>query len=229
MASYLLTDNCSIDAGPITTDESSKADPYGILGSFDTPCAFISFSTAPTNKKPVIFDTGASSLAITYDNDDFDGPLTVPKGNLCLGGMANGLKIEGVGSVTWTSSNGDQEDVCVCGMAYNVPKAKARLLSPQRVFDAFTGIQGQYEGDHSSFRLYLDGCTSLIVEYDNRNLLPIGYATIGAVSSSSQHTPQMIVSLMDDQNENMTGGQKLLLQWHNRFGHLNFPSVQRIL
>ena len=41
--------------------------------------------------------------------------------------------------------------------------------------------------------------------------------------------PQMNLTLVDDQNQNLTGGQKLLLQWHNRFGHLNFPSVQRIL
>jgi hypothetical protein len=30
-------------------------------------------------------------------------------------------------------------------------------------------------------------------------------------------------------NQNLTGGQKLLLHWHNRFGHLNLPAVQQIL
>ena len=52
-------------------------------------------------KHAVIFDTGAS-LGITFDREDFDGPLTIPDGNLRLGGMAQGLKIEGVGSVNWT-------------------------------------------------------------------------------------------------------------------------------
>ena len=40
---------------------------------------------------------------------------------------------------------------------------------------------------------------------------------------------QMNLSIMDDQNQNMTGGQKLLLHWHHKFGCLNFPAVQRIL
>ena len=38
-------------------------------------------------RKPVIFDTGAS-LGITFDKNDFDGSLTVPEGDLHLGGMA---------------------------------------------------------------------------------------------------------------------------------------------
>ena len=88
--------------------------------------------------------------------------------------MANGLKIEGVGSVTWTFSNSKGDDVCVRGLAYYVPKATARLLSPQRLFDASTGMQGRYEGDQESFRLYLQGSPPLIVEYDDRNSLPIG-------------------------------------------------------
>ena len=51
------------------------------------------------DRQPVIFDTGAS-LAITHDKSDFSGPLTLPKTDLRLGGMANGLKIEGVGPIT---------------------------------------------------------------------------------------------------------------------------------
>jgi hypothetical protein len=41
--------------------------------------------------------------------------------------------------------------------------------------------------------------------------------------------PQLDLTLMDESNQNLTGGQKLLLHWHNRFGHLNLPAVQRIL
>jgi hypothetical protein len=29
---------------------------------------------------------------------------------------------------------------------------------------------------------------------------------------------------MIDENQNISAGQKLLLQWHFRFGHLNFPA-----
>ena len=40
---------------------------------------------------PIIFDTGAS-LAINHNKPDFDGLLLLPKGDLCLGGMANDLE-----------------------------------------------------------------------------------------------------------------------------------------
>ena len=181
---------------------------------------------APTHlRKPVIFDTGAS-LAITPDKLDFDGPLTVPKGDLRLGGMANGLRIEGVGPVTWTFANSDGTEVRIRSMAYHVPGAKARLLSPQRLFDPTTGVRGKYEGDHNSFRLYIDNNETLTIEYDDRNSLPIGYAIIGDISSSP--SPQMNLTLHDESNQNLTAGQKLLLHWHQRFGHLNLPAVQRI-
>jgi hypothetical protein len=50
-----------------------------------------------SSRHPVIFDTGAS-LAITPHQTDFTTSLTLPPGDLRLGGMANGLKIEGIGS-----------------------------------------------------------------------------------------------------------------------------------
>jgi hypothetical protein len=120
-----------------------EAEAYGLLGYFNEPCAFMTFVDTTKDKKPVIFDTGAS-MAITHNKSDFDaGPLTIPKGDLRLGGMANGLKIEGLGSsVTRTFANDENEDVCFKGMTYYyVPQAKARLLSPQtRTFDAWTGM-----------------------------------------------------------------------------------------
>jgi hypothetical protein len=68
----------------------------------------------------------------------------------------------------------------------------------------------------------------LIVEYyDDRNSLPIAYAMIGPVPPMIQD-PQLNLSLLHDDNQNLTGAQKLLLQWHCRFGHLNMPSVQRL-
>jgi hypothetical protein len=177
-----------------------------------------------TGRHPVIFDTGAS-LAITPFKSDFTSALTIPPGDLRLGGMANGLKIEGTGSVTWLFKNGVGPDVSVTSMAYYVPGAKARLLSPQRLLDL--DPEGKYEGDSFSFRLQLTNQPLLTIEYDDRNSLPIGYALIGAEIDASLQ--QSNIAILDDANQNMTEGQKLLLHWHYRFGHLNLPSVQRIL
>ena len=189
--------------------------------AYGRACAFMSFGADP-NKKPIIFDTGAS-LAITPDEKDFNGPLSIPSGDLRLGGMANGLRIAGMGTVTWTFTNPDGSEVQITGQAYHVPGAKARLLSPQRLFDGGKAT-GCYEGDNMSFRLKIDGCHPLIIDYDDRNSLPIGYAVIGPTFEV-----QANITLIDDANQNLTAGQKLLLHWHNRFGHLNLPAVQRIL
>lgn len=76
-------------------------------------------------------------------------------------------------------------------------------------------MTGTYEGNKTSFRLRING-SELIVDDDDRNSLSIGYAVIGAIPEA-----QVNLAVMDDAKQNLTGGQKLLLHWHNRFGHLN--------
>jgi hypothetical protein len=110
--------------GPTIVTSSDDEQHHALVGKFDGPCAFMHFNT--DERHPVIFDTGAS-LAITHDKFDFSGPITLPKTDLRLGGMANGLKIEGIGPITWTFSNGAEAPMTVTGMAYYVPQAKARL------------------------------------------------------------------------------------------------------
>ena len=147
-------------------------------------------------KKPIIINTGALLAITTPDKSDFDGPLSDPNGDLRRGGMANGLQIEGMGTVTWTFKNPDGTQVRIQGLPlYYVPGAKVRLLSPQRLFDG-TNITGNYEGNNDSFHLHIKGCDPLVIKYDDRNSLPIRYATmIGATIE-----PQMNIALMDDSN-----------------------------
>ena len=83
-----------------------------------------------------------------------------------------------------------------------MPNVKARSLSPQQLFDS--DVQGHYGGDGNSFRLFLNNNTPLIVEYDECNSFPIAYAQIGA-------SPQLILALYNENNQNLTGGQKILL------------------
>ena len=50
------------------------------------------------------------------------------------------------------------------------------------------------------------------------------------MTSSPTISPhQANLTLLDEANQNIMAGHKLLLNWHSRFGHLNFPAVQRIL
>ena len=209
--------------GPTTFNRGLTDEMFTLLAS--DPYALISIGGG--HRQAVIFDTGAS-LGITFDKDDFDGPLTIPEGDLRLGGMASGLKIEGVGPVTWTFRNSDGTELQIRSQCYYVPAAKVRMISPQRLFNKTEGIVGNFPGDEDSFSLEFEGCQWLVVEYDSRNHLPIGYATIGAGSPTILPN-QVNLALLDDTNQNITAGHKLLLNWHGRFGHLNFPAVQRIL
>jgi hypothetical protein len=41
--------------------------------------------------------------------------------------------------------------------------------------------------------------------------------------------PTVNISILEDSNQNLTAGQKLLLEWHNIFCYLNFQSLQHVL
>jgi hypothetical protein len=95
------------------------------------------------------------------------------------------------------------------------------------LFNKSKGVAGKYEGDEDTFTLEFEGCQRLVVEYDHRNHLPIGYATVG--TSNPAINPQANIALLDESNQNITAGHKLLMNGHSQFGHLNFSVVQRIL
>jgi len=161
---------------------------------------------------------------MNFDREDFEEQISIPTQEIRIGGMAGGLRVEGIGFVNWTFANGDGTEVRIRTTAYHVPGAKVRLLSPQTLLNRAHGVTGHFHGDQDKFGIHIDGCHPLVVEYDDRNDLPIGYATIGA-----QHSPQINLALTEADNQNLTIGQKLLLHWHERFGHLNFPRIQSIL
>ena len=216
----LLNDLDILAHGPTTAATNCMACNSGP----DTHRDLLTFGTV---RHAIIFDTGAS-LGITHCKDDFDGPLTVPEGDLRLGGMAQGMLIEGIGPVTYTFRNKDGSEVSIRSNCYYVPQAKVRLISPQRLFNKAKGVGGSFSGNEDEFHLTFDGCPTLTIEYDERNHLPIGYGVAGA-NTPRTVDPHANLVLLDESNQNITSGQKLLLQWHYRFGHLNLPRVQGIL
>jgi hypothetical protein len=164
---------------------------------------------------PSIMDTGAS-LAISGNKSDFVGKMQRVAEGLCLGGMANGMPIEGVGDVIWTFDDVQGNEISIKTKAYYVPKAKSRLLSPQRIFNKKRGVSGCFSGDEEKFSVKFNDLPALEMKYDARNSLPIGYARNGGATES----PQVNLSIVNDENQNLTQGQKLLLSWHARFGHM---------
>ena len=155
---------------------------------------------------PVIFDTGAS-LSITGDKEDFLLDSFKETSQLKLGGMASGASITGVGNVAWTFPCKNNDHMTVIMKCYLVPKASTRLLSPQCIFDKQNGHPGKFWGDEEQFQLEYDDKPAINVGYSTKSNLPIGYA----ISTSQNGTEPMVnLSLLNDENQNLTAGQKLL-------------------
>ena len=108
---------------------------------------------------------------------------------------------------------------------YYVPDCKARLLSPQRLFNDKKGYGGYFHvlEDHSVLGFH-NGHEPLVVEYDSRSNLPITLAKIDTMVAAHAN-----LCILNDDNQNLIPGQKLLLLWHARFAHKNFQAVQMLM
>jgi hypothetical protein len=106
----------------------------------------------------------------------------------------------GVGTVSWTFFVSDGSEIQIRTLAYRVPNAKARFLSPQNLFNKLQGVFGRYKGDEDTFNLYLNNHPPITVDYDDMSSLPIGYAHTGALPE-----PQVNVALIN-QNQNLSEG-----------------------
>ena len=177
----------------------------------DTPSSF-----------PVILDSGAS-LAISPSEQDFVGSIKPYPTPRRLGGMAGGIEIKGIGKIAWSFKT-PTGILTIHSKCYYVPNAAARLISPQRLFCAANNINGQFTCTETQAILTFDNVGSLQVEYDPNNHLPIAIAK----NLAGTH-PEINLTILNDDNQNLTAAQKLLLNWHARFGHKGFSALQRIL
>jgi hypothetical protein len=164
----------------------------------------------------VNFDTGAS-IAIMIELSDFVSPPKPLARPMKLGGMANGIEIKGIGKIYWTFTAKDGTEVQIRTEAYYVPEANQRLLSPRHLFNKKKGIFGSYIGDEDKFELKLNDNPIISVPYDSRSALTIAEVLVGP-----EPEPTLNLTILEPGNQDLTGGQKLLLEWHYGFCHLNF-------
>ena len=108
---------------PAYSSSSPQANNASVMGKVDLHPPHLPDSF------PVIFDSGAS-LAISPSKTDFAGPIETFPHVRYLGGMANGMKIEGVGKIKW-SFRTKSGMITIHSKCYYVPASKARLISPQ--------------------------------------------------------------------------------------------------
>ena len=145
----------SVDCCENVTNTDLKVSP-SLLGSAylyqtatqqqETPGFNTQLFSFGITRQAVTFDTRAS-LGITHDKQDFDGPFTIPEGELWLGGMAQGLLNEGIGPVTWTFRNNDGSEVKIrsnCQLKGAIDQSKATVpfgkRNSRKVWRQWTGI-----------------------------------------------------------------------------------------
>ena len=69
-----------------------------------------------------------------------------------------------------------------------------------------------------------DGLPPLKIDFDINSHLPTGLAK----NQSQLGSPiQANLTMLSEENQNLTPSQKLLLEWHFRFGHKSMQSIQR--
>jgi hypothetical protein len=122
------------------------------------------FFTRATRKVQVILDTGAS-LGISPHDSDFLEPPMPPRRPMLIGSMANVLEATGIGKLVNTFTANDGTEVTLISDGYLVPKANARLCSPQRALCQKRGIFGKFEGNEEEFSLLLEGLPPITVKY----------------------------------------------------------------
>ena len=167
----------------------------------------------------IVFDSG-TSLAISGHRDDFIGPIWGFPEVWHLRGMAGSMLIDGIGDVQWTFCR-KTGYTAVHTECYHVPDCKSTLLSPQQLLNDEKGYGGYFHvlENHSVLGFH-NGHEPLVVECVYHSNLPIALA-----KNDMMVIVHANLCILNDDNQNLTPGQKLLLLWHAKFAHKNFQAV----
>ena len=172
---------------------------------------------------PIIADTGCSK-ASSFDPKDFEGPIRPMASPTLMQGIGTQIEVKGEGTIRWTiiDDDGATRDICTTG--YLVPAMKFRLFSPQAYIKEKEGCDEFSIKEGAAALIWNNGKHRLTIKYDEVTTLPIFRAYQNVVASAE--TVAANLSVMDAVNQNLTPGQKDLLKWHQRLGHLGFQWIQ---
>ena len=170
----------------------------------------------------IILDSGAT-YAITPHIEDFI-PGTYISINSTVRGLTSTTPLIGRGTIRWHFTDAHGVPATIEALAHHIPSAEVRLLSPQHF------LQGTGGGDYrltkdTSFLTLKDG-TQLEIQYHYSNGLPTVH---NSQRPSCTYTPSphdVCISVVDNDNQNLSNPQKELLLLHSRYGHINFCTLQ---
>jgi hypothetical protein len=179
----------------------------------------------------LVWDSGASHC-ITNNENDFDGKESRPGWMAkTLQGLGMGLKVKGVGTVSWTVLDTHGNPRTLKLPAYYVPDSPARLLSLPQLLQKYPGetiqmtdqmaVLSGVEGD--------DTRTEVQALFNPSNNLPTTPAYRLDDMQQAAMAFNAMVAVVDPRNLNLTAAEKELLRHHQKLAHLDIRRVQFLL
>ena len=183
---------------------------------------------------PIVIDSGAS-FSLTPFKSDFIGSLDESEVS-SMNGIADKVKIEGVGMVEWHVRDVFGQARPIRTMAYYVPQANIRLFSPQTYFQE--NQAGRLVIDHLCTSLVLADDSALVFPFQKCNNLPwmfltepedpgISRSLMGALDTEKPVLD--VLNVMDHHNTNLKANQKELLLWHCCLAHAGFDWIKSLM
>ena len=178
----------------------------------------------------VIWDSGAS-VCISPSKEDFlDYDTNVDIKNVA-GVNGKSTSIIGQGTVGWSifDVNGKLRHFEL--KAYHIPSSKARLISTSALLHRYRDETITIDGTC----LRLSGIQddedrqAVTVLYNPMNKLPTSVAYLSEATKMTREALCNVVTTVSSGNNNLTEGQKELLRWHQRLGHLEFKKIQHLM
>ena len=112
--------------------------------------SYSKFNSITSDDIPIVLDSGASCCMSPYKDDFIEGTYRVRDGN--IGGIASGLKTEGVGEVIWKLTNTNNQIIDLKLDCLYIPNLPCRLMCPQQL-----GNAKQINPNHFPNRAWIGG------------------------------------------------------------------------
>jgi hypothetical protein len=183
-------------------------------------------------------DTGASFSLSPFKTDFINEPQPCEVKELT--GIADAVKVEGIGMVEWPVEDIYGRCKMIRTNAYYVPKADIRLFSPQSYLQEHPGESGQCVVTACHVALTTPDGIELVFPYNQRSNIPFmllekentkegGLGTCHLYSLDEAYGDPTILSLLDSSNLNLKANQKELLLWHWRLMHAGQRWIQNLM
>ena len=203
--------------------------------SFHGPSQAYLINKNGSKEIPIVIDTGCSISVSPYE-EDFITPIE-RSNETKMHGLKDSIDIGGVGQVEWTIRDVFNRVATIRTRCYHIPSANIRLCSTQTYFQE--NRKGSLLQDHAKVVLTTSLGEVLTFPYQLGSNLPLMYldfksASVGLSVSqvynllkSSQIDKTL--TLLHQDNYNLSKQAKELLLWHNRLGHAGFAWIQTLM